>query len=209
VVSTCFDGGRQYGSKPNVSPGVAPWFAKVLSVDGGACNDPTLACYTLARSSHYGLPPTLVSAQQAAPGTWQGIQSYTLVTGTGSIGSTAWDCTSPDPAKHWSTKGEVYCWTDYQTVIGAIPASVTVTDPASVAAAWGRTVPGPLAAAVLAPAQATIVAGSTQSYTAEGFDAVGNDLGDVTAQTSFSIDGAGSCQANACGATGPGSYTIT
>ena len=40
---------------------------------------------------------------------------------------------------------------------------------------------------MLSPASATIAAGGSQAYTAEGFDALDNSLGDVTASTTFSI----------------------
>src|SRR4030043_529945 len=41
---------------------------------------------------------------------------------------------------------------------------------------------------VIAPDSATILAGTTQAYTAEAFDQYDNSLGDVTSSTSFSID---------------------
>jgi hypothetical protein len=31
----------------------------------------------------------------------------------------------------------MYCWNDYQRVLNAIPAGAIVTDPATVARAWG------------------------------------------------------------------------
>jgi hypothetical protein len=34
---------------------------------------------------------------------------------------------------------ERYCWNDYQSILDAIPATATVTDPKTVAEAWGRT----------------------------------------------------------------------
>ncbi len=63
---------------------------------------------------------------------------------------------------------------------------------------------------VVSPDPATIVAGTTKSYTAEGFDSQGNSLGDVTAATTFTIDGSGSsCTSAACGSTVVGDYTVT
>ncbi|MGI8678630.1 MAG: Ig-like domain repeat protein [Jatrophihabitans sp.] len=60
---------------------------------------------------------------------------------------------------------------------------------------------------VLSPASASIPFGTSQAYTAEGFDQFGNDRGPVSGVT-YSIDGAGTCTGNAC--TGPpGSYTVT
>ena len=62
---------------------------------------------------------------------------------------------------------------------------------------------------VISPASATIVAGGSQTYTAEGFDASNNSLGDVTASTTFSIAPNGSCSGNVCTATATGSHTVT
>jgi hypothetical protein len=68
---------------------------------------------------------------------------------------------------------------------------------------------------VLSPADATILnpesgpAPDPYSYAAEGYDADGNDLGDVTADTTFAINGAGSCTGPICGSATPGTYTIT
>jgi hypothetical protein len=68
----------------------------------------------------------------------------------------------------------------------------------------------------LAPATATIGAGTAQAYTATGFDAYGNSLGDVTAATGLTIspNGAGtgaSCNnsAHTCTAAQAGTYTVT
>ncbi len=56
--------------------------------------------------------------------------------------TTQWDCTSPNPALHWTNDVERYCYSDYQQILQAIAASsVTVTDPLMVAAAWGRIPP--------------------------------------------------------------------
>ncbi len=68
--------------------------------------------------------------------------------------------------------------------------------------------PGLLARLALAPAAATVHAGSSQGYTATGYDPYGNLIGDVTGQTTFTIDGGGACQANSC--TGSvGTHTVT
>ena len=47
--------------------------------------------------------------------------------------------------------------------------------------------PAALASITISPDTATITAGDTQSYTAEGFDTYGNSRGDVTVDTTFSI----------------------
>ena len=68
---------------------------------------------------------------------------------------------------------------------------------------------GAVARIAIAPAQATVVAGDQQAFTAEGFDDQGHDLGSVTADTVFSIDGGGSCAGATCGADDPGTYVVT
>jgi GMP synthase-like glutamine amidotransferase len=62
---------------------------------------------------------------------------------------------------------------------------------------------------VISPSSATITAGGSQAYTAEGFDASNNSLGDVTASTSFSISPNGSCTGATCTATAAGPHTVT
>lgn len=61
----------------------------------------------------------------------------------------------------------------------------------------------------ISPASATIIAGGSQSYTAQGFDANNNSLGDVTSATAFSITPNGSCTGNTCTATVGGAHTVT
>ncbi|TMC52354.1 MAG: choice-of-anchor D domain-containing protein [Chloroflexi bacterium] len=56
---------------------------------------------------------------------------------------------------------------------------------------------GPVASLQLAPANATITVGGSQAYTAEGFDQYGNDVGDVTPATTFTLAGS-SCSGNLC-----------
>ena len=62
---------------------------------------------------------------------------------------------------------------------------------------------------VLSPASATISAGGSQAYTAEGRDQYDNSLGDVTAPTTFSIGPNGSCTGATCTATAAGAHTVT
>jgi outer membrane protein assembly factor BamB len=62
---------------------------------------------------------------------------------------------------------------------------------------------------VLSPDRATIPAGGNQAYSAQGFDASGNSLGDVTVATSFAISGGGTCLGMACTVAGPGTYVVT
>jgi hypothetical protein len=62
---------------------------------------------------------------------------------------------------------------------------------------------------VISPSSATIGAGGSQSYSAEGFDSSGNSLGDVTAFTTFSMTPNGSCTGASCTATAAGAHTVT
>jgi outer membrane protein assembly factor BamB len=96
-------------------------------------------------------------------------------------------------------------------LLGLAPAALLIS---GLVAVWAGPLAGPVAAdglasIVLSPNPVTIVASTTQTYTTEGFDSIGTDLGDVTSSTVFAIDGAGSCSAAACGSTVAGDYTIT
>jgi hypothetical protein len=62
---------------------------------------------------------------------------------------------------------------------------------------------------MISPATATISAGGTQGYTAQGFDASNNSLGDVTSFTTFTIAPNGSCTGSVCTATVGGPHTVT
>ncbi len=62
---------------------------------------------------------------------------------------------------------------------------------------------------VISPSSATIGAGGSQSYSAEGFDSAGNSLGDVTAFTTFSVTPNGTCTGASCTATVAGAHTVT
>src|SRR6266542_345621 len=68
---------------------------------------------------------------------------------------------------------------------------------------------GPLAKLRLGPSEATIQAGGRVTYHADGADAYGNPLGELTAKTGFSIDPPGACTGTTCTATRTGDYTVT
>src|SRR6266498_730292 len=68
---------------------------------------------------------------------------------------------------------------------------------------------GPLAKLRLGPSEATIQAGGRVTYHADGADAYGNPLGELTAKTGFSIDLPGACTGTTCTATRTGDYTVT
>jgi hypothetical protein len=66
-----------------------------------------------------------------------------------------------------------------------------------------RVVPGRAARLVLEPPEATVVTGGAQRYTAHGYDAFGNSVGDLTAGTAFSISPPGSCRSSTCSGREP------
>jgi hypothetical protein len=146
-VSTCFAFGRQYSPIPTTTAYALtpPYYQHTKGLNGGACNDPTLPCYTIkarGNSGHYNLPSSIISKLKALKaGDWYTIQAYLLVTGKSPVyktNATAWDCTSSDPRQHWTNDNERYCWNDYQRMVAAIPSTVLVTDPLTVAHLIGR-----------------------------------------------------------------------
>lgn len=142
----CFAWGRLYGSSGLTAKSAgttAPFWQHTKAANGGACNDRTLPCYTLP-VQRYNLPSTIIGYLKGlGPGTWFTFQTYILVTGRSPAyahSTIAWDCTSANPAQHWTNDNERWCYSDYQAVIAAIAAvpHVTVTDPLTVGTAFGR-----------------------------------------------------------------------
>ncbi len=94
---------------------------------------------------------------------------------------------------------------------------VTGTDGAATGSTTMIVVAGMPTSLSLSPFIASVASGVSQVYQAEGFDFYGNDAGDVTAVTSFSIAPSGgtgsqtgaSCSGDACSATVPGTYIVT
>jgi hypothetical protein len=146
VVSTCFAYGRAYDYRFNaIGAMAAPWFQRTFSVNGGACNVVDAPCYSLAATGakyHYRTPESLASLMQPGRGEWSVVQMYRFVTGANSSSTFSWDCTDADPSMHWVSNSELYCYDDFLWALHQIPANVVVTDPASVAEAWGRGNPG-------------------------------------------------------------------
>jgi len=148
--STCFAWGRQYdqakhGLTKLADASTPPYFQYTTAVVGGPCNVPTQPCYTVhVQNGRYTLPSTMIARIEALkPGEWFTLQAYLLVTGKNpkyAHDRMRWDCTSSDPALHWTNVTVRYCYSDYQQIIQAIAAdpSITVTDPLSVGRAWGR-----------------------------------------------------------------------
>ena len=124
----------------------------VLAADRGGqrrrlpCQD--APCYNVAAGAggnlRYDEPSTIIAKIQALqPGQWFTLQAYILVTGSSpsyAHNTTHWDCTSPNPALHWTNDNERYCYSDWQQIVSAIAAmpDVTVTDPLTVGVAFGR-----------------------------------------------------------------------
>jgi hypothetical protein len=61
---------------------------------------------------------------------------------------------------------------------------------------------------VISPASATITAGGSQSYTAEGFDANNNSLGNVTGSTTFTVTNS-TCTGASCTSSAAATQTVT
>jgi hypothetical protein len=213
-VESCFDFNRQYGSPVTnqASATQSPYTESTQGISGGACNDRSAACYddsSPLATKRYSSPQAVAAIIAGAqPDQWITLQSYVFVSGSQ---PGQWDCTSPNWQDHWTDDGERYCWNDYLSIVDHLPTDVTVTDPASVAKAWGRTAAGQpsVATLVVSPPTATVPVGHVQTYNVEAFDASGDDLGDVTSTSTFSIDGPGSCAANSCSSPAPGDYTVT
>jgi hypothetical protein len=144
----CFAWGREYGRSGTTAAGmgaIAPYWQFTRAFNGGPCNDPVAACYTMAAqgSTRYATPGAIIALVKALqPGQWLSLQSYLLVTGKNppyAHNGTRWNCTSPNPALHWTNDVERYCYNDFQKVVQAIKArGITVTDPLTVGVADGR-----------------------------------------------------------------------
>jgi hypothetical protein len=66
-----------------------------------------------------------------------------------------------------------------------------------------------LARIVVSPSSATVAPGVGQTFAAEGYGASGDDLGNVTSATTFSISPDGTCSGSTCTATVTGAHTVT
>jgi hypothetical protein len=137
------------------------------------------------------------------------IPIYLEVTRTGSSVSSA---TSPDGSTWTSIPGSAATL----SINGVVLAGMAVTSHSLVAlstADFDSVVLMPPAVTVdhlvLSPSTATVNSGVAQPYTAEGFDAANQDLGDFTAETTFGIAGGGSCTGTSCSSTVVGAHTVT
>jgi len=87
--------------------------------------------------------------------------------------------------------------------------TVTASSSGKTATAELMVTPAPLDHLVVTPGTASIAAGGSQAYFAEGRDQYGNSRGDVTSATTFTIAPDGSCAAAVCTATTAGAHTVT
>lgn len=144
----CFAWGREYdktGTTTSAMGTTAPYWQFTRAFNGGPCNDPAAACYTMPAqgSTLYATPAEIIALVDALkPGQWLTLQSYILVTGKNppyAHNGTRWNCTSPNPDLHWTNDVERYCYNDFQQVMQAIKArGIVVTDPLTVGVAFGR-----------------------------------------------------------------------
>jgi hypothetical protein len=148
---TCFDWGRQYDHAKHgqnvlsTASKTPPYWVYPVAVVGGPCNVPTAPCYTVhVQNGRYTMPSTIINEiNKLKPGMWYIFQAYVLVTGKSpkyAHDKMRWDCTSSDPALHWTNVTVRYCYSDYQQIIQAIAnnPNITVTDPQTLGKAYGR-----------------------------------------------------------------------
>jgi len=206
--SRCFAYGRRYWafSANARSALTAPWMQKTHSVNGGNCNDNTQPCFNFSAPYRYHSPVQLASMMAAAPDTWFAVQFYRLVQGKGGSGIWTWDCTSTDWRRHWTSRGELYCYDDFLRVMDALQTAVAsgtvvAADPSTVAAAWGRVLdptahPRATTASVSCPEGPSTVCLVTVRDAADGIPSA--PLGSV----SFASDGAGTFETPTCALAG-------
>jgi hypothetical protein len=165
VVSTCFDYGRTYRGGWNIRSSMRPpWLQTTNSFLGGACNDPSQPCYNInAKGARYASPVAISKLLQVGGDDWEVVQFYKMVSGASLTTSPAWDCTNANWQEHWTTQPETYCINDFDAAISTIPASAIVTNPATVAAAWGRAVSN-IAGTITAQGNSQPIAGATVTW---------------------------------------------
>jgi hypothetical protein len=147
LISTCFAFGRRYSAAPNRQTEVGPpWFLNATPADGGNCVDTGAGCPAIDHTGDgiidaadaYRTPEFLAEHLAPAPGEYRVVQYYRFVEGSRTTGDFRWDCTSSDPDEHWTSRRELYCFDDFVAALDMIAPGTVVTDPATVAEAWGR-----------------------------------------------------------------------
>ena len=170
----------------------------VTGTDAGKTGTATLTV-TAAALDHLALSPASASIGAGSS------QVYTA-TGLDQYGNSLGNVTA---ATTFSIGPDGSCTAASCTATLPGPHTVTGTDGGKMGSASLVVSPAGLAVITIAPSTASIVAGSSQSYTASGFDNFGNSLGDVTSSTTFSIAPNGSCTNASCNANLVGSHTVT
>lgn len=145
----CFAWGRRYGHAGLTSSAAGqtpPYWQNTAAFKGGPCNTVGAPCYKIQAigSTRYTTPDSIIARIRALrPGQWLSLQAYLLVKGTSPAytqNGTRWNCSSSEPALHWTNDVERYCYPDFQQIMRAAAATpgITVTDPHTVGAAFGR-----------------------------------------------------------------------
>ncbi len=131
IVSNCFAFGRHYGGGVNTRANMhAPYLISALSPIGGKAEDNGGTYTSPALITH--ILSTSVRAD-----VWVVVQFYRFRSG---YVAGDHNCLGPTNT-HYTKFNEEYCWEDFQAAMAAIPAGAVVTDPATVACAWGRIPP--------------------------------------------------------------------
>lgn len=149
-VKPCFGTSRIYGGGITSAAQLTtdPYTQSTAVLNGGKCSNTAAPCSTLATNTKYVNPNNIITKiNNLKPGQWYTLQQYLFVTNANPVygaNPDQWDCTSADPANHWTNDAERYCWVDAQAVYRAIATrasagSLVVTNPGAVEAAFGRT----------------------------------------------------------------------
>jgi hypothetical protein len=184
------------------APDIAGSYPVTAAYSGGDGYDPSTGTATLTVTA--GPLASLMLSPLTATITAGGSQAYTA-TGLDQYGNSLGDVTA---ATTFTITGTGSCTGSTCTATAAGTYTITGTDASATGTATLTVTAGPLASLMLSPLTATITAGGSQAYTATGYDQYGNSLGDVTAATTFTITGTGSCTGSTCTAATAGTYTV-
>ena len=128
----------------------------------------------------------------------------------GTVHFTSTDAAATLPADYTFTAADAGTRAFPVTLRTAGNRAVTASDGTLTATQSPITVqPGALHHLALSPSSSSITAGGNRAFTAQGRDSSNNNLGDVTAATTFTIAPNGSCTGAVCTATLAGAHTIT
>jgi hypothetical protein len=170
-----------------------------VTAEDGTVSATAALTFTATTLDHLVLTP---AASSIAAG---GSQAYTA-TGSDQYGNALGDMTA---ATTFSIAPNGSCSGASCTATQVGPHTVTGTSSGKTGSATLQVDAGQLSFIVISPTSSSIAAGASQPYTVNGYDSGGNLIGDVTAQTTFSITPEGSCTAAACTATAVGEHIVT